>query len=118
MKDKEFLPLGSVVLLNGGIHELLIIGYCPNVVKKSGKVKTFDYSAVLFPEGLLNVEQIVAFNQSDIARVSFTGYKNKASETFMKNMTKVLSKVATVDKKGNILMDPKKMTSNLSELWK
>ncbi|MFQ7173255.1 MAG: DUF4176 domain-containing protein [Thomasclavelia ramosa] len=45
---KDFLPLGSVVLLAGGSEKLMIIGYKQVELDSNSEL---DYSAIVIPEG-------------------------------------------------------------------
>ena len=68
---KNYLPLGSVVLLKGAKKKVMIIGrsqICDDA--------TYDYSAVLFPEGYLNKDQMFVFNNEDIDVLYYVGMQN------------------------------------------
>ena len=43
---KDILPLGSVVLLNGGTKKVMIIGYCMKTPEKPNKM--YDYCGCVF----------------------------------------------------------------------
>ena len=43
---KEILPLGSVVLLNGGTKKVMIIGYCMKTPENPNKM--YDYCGCVF----------------------------------------------------------------------
>ena len=45
---KDFLPLGSVVLLAGGSEKLMIIGYKQVELDSNSEL---DYSAIVIPKG-------------------------------------------------------------------
>jgi len=54
---KELLPIGSVVLLKGGIKKIMVTGIKP--VSKDdddGTEQEYDYIGVIYPEGYLNDE--------------------------------------------------------------
>lgn len=85
MARVNYLPLGSVVLLNGGLQKLIIMGRALNVTKAE-KEFYFDYMGVLFPQGLINNE-VAYFNHTDIDRVYFTGYNDEGS----KEMTEIIN---------------------------
>ncbi len=72
MKKMDFLPLGSIVLLEGGIQKLMIVARGLNV-KYDGDEYFFDYGAVMFPQGLMG-DQLTYFNHSGISRVVSYGY--------------------------------------------
>lgn len=70
----SFLPLGSVVLLQGATQKLLIIARAIQV-RNGGKTFFFDYGGVLYPEGLTG-DQMAYFNAENINRVVFEGYRD------------------------------------------
>ena len=51
--NKSFLPIGSVVLLEGASKMIMINGYC--AVTSSVKDKVFDYRGCPYPEGIIAV---------------------------------------------------------------
>lgn len=87
MKER-FLPIGSIVLLNGGTKELMITGYCITK-KQEGKENTdmYDYGACTYPEGIMNSELTYAFNHNQIREILFEGYTTEKS----KDMSRLLN---------------------------
>ncbi|MBQ9438327.1 MAG: DUF4176 domain-containing protein [Lachnospiraceae bacterium] len=67
----DFWPVGSVVVLRGNEKPLMIIG---RLQENDGRV--WDYSAVYFPEGYLDSQQIFVFQEEDIERVYHVGMLN------------------------------------------
>lgn len=78
----DWLPIGSVVLLNGGAKTLLIIG---RVVQNATDEKIYDYCACYYPEGYFG-DTMYFFNQPDIALVCCRGYENEY-ETLYRQQT-------------------------------
>lgn len=74
MEEKEYLPLGSIVLLRGGAHRVMIIARGMNM-KRNDETYFFDYAAVPYPDGLTN-DQLIYFNKDGINKVYFHGYKD------------------------------------------
>ena len=72
MAEINFLPLGSIVLLQGGSRKVMIIARGMNV-KRGDETYFFDYAGVLYPEGLTS-DQVAYFNQDGIVKVYFHGY--------------------------------------------
>ena len=60
----EFLPLGSIVLLKGGIQKILIISRALKV-RNGNEEYFFDYGGVTYPEGLVG-DQMAYFNADKI----------------------------------------------------
>lgn len=73
MKEK-YLPIGTVVTLKGGKKKLMIIGYCP--VEKE-KTQMYDYSGCLYPEGMIDSNQIPLFNHDQIETIHFEGMQDE-----------------------------------------
>lgn len=80
MKEK-FLPLGSVVLLEGGQKELMITGYCMETPDNPGK--TYDYSGCIYPEGMISSKLTCVFDHSQIKEIYFSGYSNEKGKEFL-----------------------------------
>lgn len=89
---EKFLPLGTVVILNGGQKELMIMGYCiiptNEAYDKSGKVdiqgKMFDYGACAYPEGMITSDQLFAFNHENITKIVHMGYETDKQKELSK----------------------------------
>ncbi len=76
---KDLLPIGSVVLLEGGTKTLMITGY--KMKEKPEDTKVYDYVACPFPEGFM--EQIYSlFDGSQIKDVLFVGYQNDEFDNY------------------------------------
>lgn len=78
MTKINYVPLGSVVLLNGGSQRMLIIARGLNV-ENEGSTYFFDYGGVPYPNGLTG-DQMAYFNHDSIERVFFEGYRDDANE--------------------------------------
>lgn len=74
MSRIDYLPLGSVVLLQGGTQRLIIVGRGLNV-QNNGETYFYDYGGALYPQGMVN-DQMAYFNQDAISRVFFEGYRD------------------------------------------
>lgn len=81
MMENKYLPIGTVVLLNGGIKKLMITGYCAVAEAKKGKV--FDYRGCPFPDGVLESSGVALFDHSQISEICHMGYKNDESIDFL-----------------------------------
>jgi len=68
---KEYLPLGSIVLLKDGEKSIMIYGR-KQLHVSSGE--EFDYVACLFPEGNISEEFTYLFNHDQIEKVIHIGY--------------------------------------------
>lgn len=77
MEQMKYLPLGSIVVLHGGVQKLMIVGRGLNV-KKDDETYFFDYGAVMFPQGLVG-DELVYFDHIGIAKVVSYGYMDEDS---------------------------------------
>lgn len=95
-RTSNTLPLGSVVLLEGGIQKLLIIARALNV-KNGNKEFFFDYGAVAYPEGLVG-DQMAYFNRENISKVVFEGYHDDDDAVFVQRIQGYLSSHPDIQK--------------------
>lgn len=93
MKIEGLLPIGSVVMLKGGTHRVMIIGYCQRLVNEPEKI--FDYVGCLFPEGFLGAEKNYLFNRDQVERVYHVGYATDGQMAFADQMEEALVKLRT-----------------------
>ena len=76
---KNYLPIGSVVLLKGGNKKIMIYG------RQQSQVTTgqeWDYIACLYPEGNISEEHMYLFNEEDIEKIYFLGFQDEEEENF------------------------------------
>ncbi|WP_179393814.1 DUF4176 domain-containing protein [Lacticaseibacillus absianus] len=66
--EATLLPLGTVVILQGSLKQLMIVSR-GNILAQ----RYFDYGAVLFPEGLVDAN-LAYFNAGDIVKVVAEGH--------------------------------------------
>lgn len=84
---RDLLPIGSVVLLKGGIKKLVIVG-----IKQANADEPdveYDYVGVLYPEGYLGEDTFFLFNHEDINDIIFKGYSNPEREEFLTEIEKL-----------------------------
>ena len=70
---EKYLPLGSVVLLEGGDKRVMIYGRRQQAIADA---VTWDYIACLYPEGNLDEDHSYLFNHDQIDRVYFIGFQD------------------------------------------
>ncbi|HEX2947936.1 MAG TPA: DUF4176 domain-containing protein [Clostridia bacterium] len=95
---KEFLPIGSVVLLKGGKKRVMICGRVQENVQDG---KLYDYSACYFPEGIINPKELFLFNNEDINQVYFVGLQDVEEFKFRDFINKKLDEMAKKDKSND-----------------
>lgn len=86
MEHIEYLPLGSVVVLDGGIHKVMIVGR-GLMTKMNDDTIFFDYGGVQYPEGLTG-DQMAYFNHDGIAEVIFKGFSDEDDHRAVANIQK------------------------------
>ncbi len=89
MKEK-YLPIGTVVLLKGGSHKVMINGYC--AVAEDRKDKVFDYRGCPYPEGIMETNGVALFDIDQIDKVCYMGFRNDESLDFIDKLEMVTSK--------------------------
>ena len=72
--EDEFLPIGSVVLLEGGNKRIMI---CGRIQAQAGSDIIYDYSACHYPEGIVDPKSMFFFNRDAIETVYFRGYEDQ-----------------------------------------
>ena len=80
---KEYLPIGSVVLLIDGEKTIMIYGR-KQIFAETNEV--YDYVACLYPEGNLSEEYTYLFNHDQVWEVVFKGYVNEEEVEFLKTL--------------------------------
>ena len=87
MNFEKYLPIGTVVMLKDGKKRCMITGFCmiPN-----GKEKMFDYSGVLYPEGLLSTKSILTFNHDQIEKIYHIGLIDEEEKNFKNKLNEVI----------------------------
>jgi hypothetical protein len=76
---KQFFPIGSVVLLEGGDKRLMIYGIMQINPQDN---RQYDYIGCLYPEGFIGSEHNYLFNNDDIKKVDFVGYIDAEQQAF------------------------------------
>ena len=88
MEDK-FLPIGTVVMLNGGTKRVMITGFCSMAAEDNSTM--YDYSGCMFPEGFLSSDETALFNHEQIAKVYHMGLVDEEEKNFKAQLTKFLN---------------------------
>lgn len=85
---KSLLPIGSVVLLNGGEKRLMI---CGRVQTDVATGKTYDYSACFYPDGIISSKELFMFDNENIRKIFFIGFQDGEEFAFRQFMEEQLS---------------------------
>lgn len=85
------LPIGTVVLLNGGTHKVMITGYYAQMDDN----KVFDYMGVMYPEGMVTFDKTLLFNHADIVQIFNQGYVDEDQKTYMTKLNEMAKQSQT-----------------------
>ena len=83
---KDLLPIGSIVLLEGGEKRMMIFGVKQADVVDEETTIEYDYISVVYPEGNMGLEYQFLFNHEDISEVVFQGYNDPEREAFLQHL--------------------------------
>ena len=81
---KKFLPIGTVVLLKNSKKRVMIVGLSQ---KQADSDKIWDFSACLYPEGIIDPEKLYLFDYDQIDQVFFIGFQDPEGINFMRKLT-------------------------------
>ena len=84
---KPLLPIGSVVLLNGGQKRLMV---CGRVQTDTATGKTYDYSGCFYPDGIVDSSQMFLFDNENVQKVFFIGFQDPEEFAFRQFMEEQL----------------------------
>jgi hypothetical protein len=85
MNIKELLPIGTIVLLEGGEKRLMIYGV-KQIDQETGI--EYDYIGVVYPEGNMGAGTQFLFNHSQIKEVYFKGFEDEERIDFIDKLDK------------------------------
>ena len=84
---KNFLPIGSIVLLEGANKRLMIYGILQINQENN---KQYDYIGCLYPEGLIDAKKNYLFDAENIEKVEFIGFVDSERQVFMAKLDELL----------------------------
>ena len=86
-KEKiPYLPLGSIVILKGGVQKV-VINARGLLTMQAQPPCFFDYGGSLYPQGIIG-DKILYFNHKDIDTVVFEGYHDDDDKRMVENINK------------------------------
>ncbi len=86
MNNEKYLPLGTIVMLNGGKKRVMITGYC---CKTKTSEQIYDYTGCLYPEGYISSDKMLVFNHQDIEKIDSFGYIDEEFNNFKNLLNKL-----------------------------
>ena len=91
---KNYLPIGSVVLLKDSLKRIMIVGLRQ---KQDGSDKIWDYSACLYPEGIIDPDQLFLFDNEQIERLYHMGPQDGEALAFLSRLSQLDSEGEKTD---------------------
>lgn len=82
-REKRYLPIGSVVQLDGGEKRIMIYG---RRQRQLNSEVLWDYIGCLYPEGNLNEEYTYLFDNEQIETVYFIGLQDQEEFAFQRRL--------------------------------
>lgn len=81
---EQVLPVGTVVMLNGGLKRLIIMGYQQRNADDPDRI--YDYIGCSYPEGFMGAEKMLMFDHSQIEHIFAMGLQNPEQMAFRKEL--------------------------------
>lgn len=91
MNYEKYLPIGTVVMLNGGKKRVMITGFC--CISDDDKSKIYDYSGCLFPEGFITSEKNLLFNHNQINQIYHLGLVDEEEKKFKEKLNLMINEI-------------------------
>lgn len=92
MKLEKYLPIGTIVMLKGGIKRLMITGFL--CMDETQKDKLYDYCGLIYPEGYVEKNQLLLFDHSQIEHIYYLGLNNDdENKKFQKELKEYIEKI-------------------------
>lgn len=93
MEAEKFLPLGTIVRAKGSVKKIMIIGRALKIKNETlSEPKYFDYSAVLYPEGMIG-DSFVYLMHEDIDEIVYPGFDDEENT----RMVKIIKEAVAAD---------------------
>ena len=83
-KIRDYLPIGTVVVLKNGTKKLMIFGIIQSNAEEPGE--EYDYIGVPYPEGNMGEEYQYLFYHNAIEELFFKGYEDVERQEFIENL--------------------------------
>lgn len=80
--SKKYLPIGTIVKLKGVDKLALVAGYFPQGESRKGYV--WDYSAFPYPEGMIENDKVIQFDNDSIEKIIVMGYQDEKQMQFIR----------------------------------
>ena len=84
---KQYLPIGSVVVLKNGKKKVMIYGRRQRRIVDVDK--EYDYLACLYPEGNIDEDYMYLFDEESIDQVVFRGYSDAEEDAYVQALNEI-----------------------------
>ena len=87
-EPEEYLPIGSVVMLKGATHCVMVVGRRAHLKGKGAESAgprsehIWDYVGCAWPEGYAAPEAMILFDDAQVKRVFFLGMQTRQERSF------------------------------------
>lgn len=89
--EEKYLPIGTVVLLEGATKRVMITGFASMSPDTGDKV--FDYSGCTYPEGFYSYNEVCVFDHSQIKQIFYKGLVDEEEVNFKAELVKKLDEM-------------------------
>ena len=93
-KIDNLLPLGSIVIIEGGYRKYVIVARALQV-NVNGENQFFDYGACFYPDGIVG-NKVNYFQNKDVKKVIFEGYSDSDDQMMVENIKKAFADMSLV----------------------
>lgn len=101
--SKKYLPIGTVVKLKEIDKLALIAGYFPQGESRKGYV--WDYSAFPYPEGMIDNDKVIQFDNESIEKIIVMGYQDEKQMQFIRVLMSKSDEIKSMGKKTQTQTD-------------
>lgn len=92
MEREKYIPIGSVVKLNGGDTPVMVTGYA--TIDEEDESKVYDYVGCQYPEGELDQDEVLLFDHSQIQEILYLGYENEDYKRYIEEVKEAVKNYA------------------------
>lgn len=92
---EKYLPLGTVVLLEGGTKRVMITGFA--TASSDDPDLIYDYAGCMYPQGFITSNQTVLFDHDQIQKIYHFGLIDPEWVEFQSNLKKFLENLDEQD---------------------
>lgn len=92
---EKYLPLGTVVLLEGGTKRVMITGFA--TASSDDPDLIYDYAGCMYPQGFITSNQTVLFDHDQIQKIYHFGLIDPEWVEFQSNLKKFLESLDEQD---------------------